>query len=99
LRTTRSFTKEDSAWFFRGLRGKPAAIPAEGPFFIAVDFFEDRFDGSMKVIPYHFAIGSASSIPIGIGFDPHRPYQSFLLKRKKFFASLASCTFLANDLC
>jgi hypothetical protein len=25
-------------------------------------------------------------------FDPHRPYQPFLLKREKFFSSIASCT-------
>jgi hypothetical protein len=57
-----TFTKEDSAWFFRGLKGKPAAIPVDGPFFIAVDFFEDRFDGSMRVIPFNFAIASVETL-------------------------------------
>jgi hypothetical protein len=57
-----TFTKEDSAWFFRGLKGKPAAIPLEGPFFIAVDFFVSAFDGSMKVIPFKFAIASVETL-------------------------------------
>jgi hypothetical protein len=52
------FSKEDSAGFFRSLQDKPAAIPVNGPFFIAVDFWRDRFDGSLKVIPFHFAITS-----------------------------------------
>lgn len=30
------FSKEESAGFFRGLKGEPAAIPVDGPFFIAV---------------------------------------------------------------
>jgi hypothetical protein len=42
------FSKEDSAGFFCGLQGKPAAIPLEGPFFIAVDFCRDIFDGSLS---------------------------------------------------
>jgi hypothetical protein len=41
------FSKEDSAGFFRGLQGKPAAIPMDGPLFIAVDFWWDRFDGGL----------------------------------------------------
>lgn len=52
------FSKEDSAGFFRLLQGKPAAIPVEGPFFIAVDFWRDIFDGSLTVIPFTFAVGS-----------------------------------------
>jgi hypothetical protein len=53
-----TFSKEDSAGFFRGLQGKPAAIPVDGPFFIAVDFFLSAFDGSVKVIPFKFAVAS-----------------------------------------
>ena len=53
-----TFSKEDSAGFFRGLQGKPAAIPVDGPFFIAVDFWRDRFDGSLKVIPFTFTVAS-----------------------------------------
>jgi hypothetical protein len=52
------FSKEDSAGFFRGLQGKPAAIPVDGPFFIAVDFWRDIFDGSLKVIPFTFTVAS-----------------------------------------
>jgi len=52
------FSKEDSAGFFRRLQGKPAAIPVDGPFFIAVDFWRDIFDGSLKVIPFTFAVAS-----------------------------------------
>ena len=53
-----TFSKEESAGFFRGLQGKPAAIPVDGPFFIAVDFWRDRFDGNLKVIPFNFAVAS-----------------------------------------
>jgi hypothetical protein len=52
------FSKEDSAAFFRPLQGKPAAIPVDGPFFIAVDFWRDSFDGTLKVIPFSFAVAS-----------------------------------------
>jgi hypothetical protein len=52
------FSKEDCAAFFRSLRGKPAAIPVDGPFFIAVDMWRDRFDGSLRVIPFNFTIAS-----------------------------------------
>jgi hypothetical protein len=52
------FSKEDSAAFFRSLQGKPAAIPVDGPFFIAVDMWRDRFDGSLKVIPFSFTVES-----------------------------------------
>jgi hypothetical protein len=52
------FSKEESAGFFRALKGKPAAIPVDGPFFIAVDFWRDRFDGSLKVIPFNFTVAS-----------------------------------------
>jgi hypothetical protein len=43
----------------------PQPIPVDGPFFIAVDFFTNRFDGSMKVIPLHFPIASVSG---AVGF-------------------------------
>jgi hypothetical protein len=52
------FSKEESAGFFHPLQGKPAAIPVDGPFFIAVDFWRDRFDGSLKVIPFNFSVAS-----------------------------------------
>jgi hypothetical protein len=50
------FSKEDNAAFFLRLRGKPAAIPVNGPFFIAVDFWRDRFDGSLRVVPFNFSL-------------------------------------------
>ena len=53
------FSKEDSAGFFCSLQGKPAAIPLEGPFFIAVDFCRNIFDGSLCVIDFTFAVSSA----------------------------------------
>jgi hypothetical protein len=53
-----TFSKKDSASFFRGLQGKPAAIPVDGPFSIAVDFWRDIFDGGLKVIPFTFAVAS-----------------------------------------
>jgi hypothetical protein len=52
------FSKEESAGFFRALKGKPAAIPVDGPFFVAVDFWRDRFDGGLKVIPFTFSVTS-----------------------------------------
>jgi hypothetical protein len=52
------FSKEDSAVFFCGLEGKPAAIPVDGPFFIAVDFWRDGLDGSLRVIPFPFNVAS-----------------------------------------
>lgn len=52
------FSKEDSAGFFCRLKGKPAAIPVEGPFFIAVDFWRDILDGSLRVIPFTFTVAS-----------------------------------------
>jgi len=54
-----TFTKEDSAAFFRPLQGKPAAIPVRGPFFIAVDFWRDDF--GVKVVPFPFTISSVES--------------------------------------
>jgi hypothetical protein len=57
------FTKEDSAGFFRGLVGKPAAIESpdsngvNGQFFIAVDFWRD-VDDHLKVVPFTFAIST-----------------------------------------
>jgi hypothetical protein len=42
----------------RVIADKPAAIPVNGPFFIAVDFWRDWFDGSLKVIPFSFAVAS-----------------------------------------
>lgn len=53
-----TFSKKDSASFFHGLQGKPAAIPVDGPFFIAVDFWRDIFDGGLKFIPFTFAVAS-----------------------------------------
>jgi hypothetical protein len=53
-----TFSKEDYAAFFRGLLGKPAAIPVDGPFFIAVDLWRDRFTGILGVIPFSFTVAS-----------------------------------------
>jgi len=33
-------------------------VPVDGPFFIAVDFWRDTFDGTRKIIPFKFTIGS-----------------------------------------
>ena len=33
-----------------------------GLFFITVDFFEDRFDAGVRVIPFHFAIASVETL-------------------------------------
>jgi hypothetical protein len=52
-----TFSKEDSAGFFRGLVGKPAAIPVDGPMFVGVDFWRD-YSGQLKTVPFHFAIES-----------------------------------------
>lgn len=52
------FSKEDSAGFFRAFQGKPAAIPVDGPFFIAVDFWRDSFDGSFTVTPFNCTVAS-----------------------------------------
>ena len=30
--------------------------------FITADFFEDRFDGGVRVIPFHFAIASVEAL-------------------------------------
>jgi hypothetical protein len=55
----KDFTKEENAAFFRGLEGKPAAIPADlnEPFFIAVDFWRSP-DNSLRVVPFPFAVSS-----------------------------------------
>lgn len=55
----KAFTKEESAACFRGLEGKPAAIPADfnEPFFIAVDFWRSP-DNSIRVVPFTFAVSS-----------------------------------------
>jgi hypothetical protein len=52
------FSKEESASFFHGLQGKPVAVPLHGPFFLAVDLWLDRLDGSLKVIPFNFTVAS-----------------------------------------
>lgn len=51
----KDFTKKESAAFFRGLEGKPAAIPAayNEPFFIAVDFWRPP-DNNFRVLPLTF---------------------------------------------
>ncbi|SRR6266849_1709352 len=54
-------TKEENAGFFRGLRGKPAAIPPDASF-IGVDFWRQA-DGSLRVIPFPFAIASIEKLP------------------------------------
>jgi hypothetical protein len=53
------FTKQESAAFFNGLVGKPAAIPSDfnEPFFIAVDFWRTP-DKSVKVVPFTFRVSS-----------------------------------------
>jgi len=61
-----SFTKEDSAAFFRGLIGKPVAIPSpdsngiNGEFFIAVDFWRSP-DKNLRVVPFPFAISTVEA--------------------------------------
>jgi len=55
----RNFTKEESAASFRGLEGRPAAIPADfnEPFFIAMDFWRSP-DNSFRVMPITFRVSS-----------------------------------------
>jgi len=54
-----NFTKEESAAFFRGLEGKPAAISVDfnAPFFIGIDFWRSP-DASFRVIPFPFSVSS-----------------------------------------
>jgi len=54
------FTKEDSAAFFRGLVGKPAAIPVDGTFPSLSISGETGLmvDGSLKVIRFDFTVAS-----------------------------------------
>jgi hypothetical protein len=49
-------TKEESAASFRGLEGKPVAIPADfnEPFFIGMDFWKSPD----RVVPFTFAVSS-----------------------------------------
>jgi hypothetical protein len=55
----KEYTKEESAAFFRGLEGKPAAIPADSdePFFISVDFWP-LTGNDVRVVPFRFAVSS-----------------------------------------
>jgi hypothetical protein len=55
----KNFTKEESAAFFCGLEGKPAAIPSDSnePFFIGVDFWPMTGD-NVRVVPFTFAVSS-----------------------------------------
>jgi hypothetical protein len=55
-------TKEESAHFFRGLEGKPAAIPTDGPFFIGVDFWCDQLSGELKTVPFPFEVASVERL-------------------------------------
>src|ERR1700737_2053562 len=55
----RDYTKQEHAAFFRGLEGKPAAIPVDSdqPFFIAVDFWTST-GNNVRVIPFTFGVSS-----------------------------------------
>ena len=55
----RDYTKQEHAAFFRGLEGKPAAIPADSdqPFFIAVDFWP-LTGNKARVVPLTFGVSS-----------------------------------------
>ncbi|MBZ5697038.1 MAG: hypothetical protein LAN18_00675 [Acidobacteriia bacterium] len=57
-----AMTKEDWAASFRGLVGKPAAIPVGGPFFIAVDFLPGIFEGTVRVIQSTFPVASVERL-------------------------------------
>ena len=51
-------TKEEWAAWFRGREGETVAIPFDGPFFIALDILPGDFEGSVRVIPFHFPLAS-----------------------------------------
>jgi hypothetical protein len=51
-------TKEEWANCFRGLEGKRAAVPVDGRFFIATDFWPGETDGCACAIPVYFPIVS-----------------------------------------
>jgi hypothetical protein len=50
-------SKEDQAAFFRGLESKPVAVGSRGSF-LAVDFWQDRFTGEVRMIPFPFLIAA-----------------------------------------
>ena len=54
-------TKEENAGFFRGLKGKPAAIATDASF-IGVDFWRQD-DGRLKIVPFPFPIASVQKLP------------------------------------
>ncbi len=54
----RETTKEDMAGSFREHVGKPAALPVDGPPFIAVDSLPGDFEGTAKWIPLAIPIAS-----------------------------------------
>jgi len=51
-------SKEDRAESFRAFIGKDAAIPVDGPFFIALDFLPGYFDGTARIIKLHHKVAS-----------------------------------------
>jgi hypothetical protein len=55
-------TKEDWAASFRGLEGRPAAIPVGGPFYITVDFLPGDFEGTARVIQSPFPVASVERL-------------------------------------
>jgi len=55
-------SKEDRAESFRAFIGKDAAIPVDGPFFIALDFFPGYFDGTERIIKLHHKVASVVAL-------------------------------------
>jgi hypothetical protein len=51
-------SKEDRAESFRAFIGKDAAIPLDGPFFIALDFLPGYFDRTERIIKLHHKVAS-----------------------------------------
>jgi len=57
-----AMTKEDLADTFREQVGMRAAIPLDGPFFIALDFLPGDFEGTVRVIPSTFSVASVERL-------------------------------------
>ena len=57
-----AMTKEDQAACFRELVGKPAALPVDGPPFIAIDYLPGDFEGTAKWIPSTFSVASVERL-------------------------------------
>jgi hypothetical protein len=57
-----AMTKEDLAAIFHHHVGKLAAIPLDGPLFIAIDFMPGHFDGTVEGVPFTYSIASVERL-------------------------------------